>query len=208
MMSLIAKRISVKLCGFLSLMLVAVLISGCQSTPAPRPTANDTIPPLLKLSAGDVIEITFPGATNLNSVHRIGPEGTINMPLVGPIQAANLTSEQLQGELMKMFQNELKDGSVIVNVANSANSVYVTGSILRPGRIALDRPLTALEVIMETGGFAESANRKKVTVIRYIGEKNTLIELDLDPLLTGGPVPPFYVKPRDVIHVPSKIQWF
>ena len=191
-----------------SLAALVLFLCACQSSPPPRPTAADTQPPPLNLSAGDVVEITFPGATNLNSVHRVAPEGTISMPLIGPIQAAGLTAEQLQNELIKLFQNELKDSSIIVTVADSANVVYVTGSVLRSGRINLQRPLTALEAIMEAGGFSPGANRKKVTVVRYKGQENTIIELDLDPLLSGGPVPPFYVKPRDVIHVPAKVQWF
>jgi polysaccharide export outer membrane protein len=195
-------------CAFVASIFLIFFAAACQSPSGPRPTDADTVPPLLKLSTGDILEIIFPGATNLNSVHRIGPEGTINLPLIGPVQAAGLTSEQLQNELVKLFQNELNESNIIVSIANSANAVYVTGAVLRPGRVQLDRPLTALEVIMEASGFTPTANRKTVTVIRYIGEKNTIIELDLDPLLVGGPVPPFYVKPRDVIHVPTKIQWF
>ena len=56
--------------------------------------------------------------------------------------------------------------------------------------------------------YAMKNGRKKVTIVRYKGQENTIIELDMDPLLEGGPVPPFYVKPRDVIYVPAKIQWF
>jgi hypothetical protein len=68
--------------------------------------------------------------------------------------------------------------------------------------------MTALEAIMECGGFTETANRKKVTVVRYEGDHNTFYTLNLEPLLTGGPVPPFYVRPKDIIHVPAKVQWF
>jgi polysaccharide export outer membrane protein len=166
------------------------------------------VPVPLQLSAGDALEITFPGATNLSGIHRIGPDGMITMPLVGQVGAAGKTAQEVQADLMRLYSKELQDKEVIVGIVGSANLVYVTGSVGRPGRVELNRPMTALEAIMECGGFTETANRKKVTVVRYEGDHNTFYTLNLEPLLTGGPVPPFYVRPKDIIHVPAKVQWF
>jgi polysaccharide export outer membrane protein len=130
------------------------------------------------------------------------------MPLVGQVDAAGKSAEELQSQLMKLYSTELKDTNVIVSVAGSGNVVYVDGAVLRPMKITLERPITALEAVEEAGGFTDTANRKKVTVIRYKGNENTVIELNLEPVLSGGPVPPFYLRPRDIVHVPTKIQWF
>lgn len=183
-------------------------VLGCQTPAARKPAAEDMIPPLLELAPGDTVEITFPGATNLTGMHRIGPEGFITMPLVGKVMAGGKTAQELQNDLTKKYETELQDKEVIVTVVNSANAVYVTGAVLRPGKLQLDRPLTALEAIMEVGGFSDTANRKEITVVRYEGEQNVVYHLDLEKLLVGGPVAPFYVHPRDIIHVPQKVQWF
>jgi len=61
-----------------------------------------------------VIEITFAGATNLTGMHRIGPEGTITMPLVGQIEAAGKTSEQLQNQLVGAYSGALRDTNIVV----------------------------------------------------------------------------------------------
>jgi polysaccharide biosynthesis/export protein len=187
---------------------VLLLLCGCRSTPGNPPTAEDIMPQMLRLAPGDVLDITFPGATNLSGMHRIGPEGTITMPLVGQIEAVGKSADQLQTQLIGLYSGELKDTNIIVSIAGSGNVVYIEGAIGRPGRIVMERPLTALEAIMEAGGFAETANKKKVTIIRYKGTENTTIEVNLDPILKGGPVPPFYLRPRDIIHVPARIQWF
>jgi protein involved in polysaccharide export with SLBB domain len=206
MMNYANSRRAVGLC--FALAFVLAIFCACQSAKPHPPSAEDITPPMLRLAPNDVVEVTFPGATNFNSMHRIGPEGTIMMPLVGQVDAAGKSAEELQRELIKLYATELKDTNIIVSVAGSGNVIYIDGAILRPGKIVLERPLTALEAIEEAGGFAETANRKKVTVIRYKGNENTVIELNLEPILTGGPVPPFYLRPHDIVHVPSKIQWF
>ncbi len=189
-------------------MVFVLFLAACQSTPTHPPTAEDITPPILRLAPGDVLEITFPGATNLTGLHHIGPEGTITMPLVGQIEAGGKTAEELQGQLIGLYSSELKDTNIIVSVASSGNVVYIEGAILRPGKIIMERPITALEAVMEAGGFAEVANKRKVTVVRYKGNQNYVIELNLEPVLSGGQVPPFYLRPRDIVHVPTKIQWF
>ena len=83
------------------------------------------------------------------------------MPLVGQVDAAGKSAEELQTQLIKLYATELKDTNIIVSVAGSGNVIYIDGAILRPGKIVPQRPLTALEAIEEAGGFAETANRKK-----------------------------------------------
>jgi polysaccharide biosynthesis/export protein len=183
--------------------------AGCQTPGAKAMTAEDMVPPVLVLVPGDVLDIKFPGAANLSGQFKIGPEGLLSMPLIGQVQAEGKTAQELQEYLIKAYENQLQDKEVVVTLASSANMVYVTGSVGRPGRIPMDRALTALDAIMEAGGFnLDQANMKKVTVIRYEGEQNVVYRLNLAPIMTGGPVPPFYLQPRDIVHVPQKVQWF
>lgn len=181
---------------------------GCQ-TPDLGPIAADHSTPVpLTMSAGDTLQITFPGAPALNGTHRIGPDGMITLPHVGQVEARGKTAGELQAELTNLFETQLQENEVLVTLVGSANLVYVNGAVLRPGRILLDRPLTVLEAIMESGGFNPVANLEKVGVIRYEGDQNVRYNLNLEPILSGGQVTPFYVKPRDIIVVPEKTQWF
>jgi polysaccharide biosynthesis/export protein len=188
--------------------LFLLFFCACQAPATRRMTEQNMAPPVLFLSPGDALEITFPGATNLTGIRRIGPEGSITMPIIGQVQAAGKTTAELEAELEQKYGTELQDKDVVVTFAASANVVYVSGAVMRPGRISMDRPLTALEVILEAGGFAPDANMKKVTVFRYEGTENVTYILNLKPVFEGGPVPPFYLMPRDVILVKKKVQWF
>ena len=42
----------------------------------------------------------------------------------------------------------------------------------------------------------------------YDGDDNYTYHLNLSPALEGGPVARFYLKPRDIVNVPIKVEWF
>jgi polysaccharide biosynthesis/export protein len=193
---------------FVFLVILAVATSGCQTTRGRAIGPENMVPTVLSLAPGDVLDISFASATNMNAIRRVGPEGSITMPTIGQVQVAGKTVAQVEAELKERYAKELQDPELFVNLAQSGNVVYVSGSVARPGRIVLERPLTALEAILEAGGFTPDANLKKVTVIRYEGQSNTTYDLDLQPVYSGGPVSPFYLMPRDVVNVPKKVQWF
>jgi polysaccharide export outer membrane protein len=185
--------------------------TGCQTNPntTPMTAENMTPAPSLYITQGDTLDITFPGASNLDGQHKVGPDGTITLPVVGQVVASGKTPDQLRDELLKLYDKQLQNKEVLVSINASAKIVYVVGAVLRPGRIALDRPMTALEAIMEAGGYiTQTANLKKVTVIRYEGNRNYTYQLNLAPVLVGEPVSPFYLKPRDIVNVPVKVEWF
>jgi polysaccharide export outer membrane protein len=192
----------------IAMFLVCAISTGCKTPTGSTMTAENMVPTVLFLSPGDVLDISFSSATNFNGMRRIGPEGAITMPVIGQVQAGGKTAAQIETELEQLYAKELQDPELFVNIASSGNVIYVSGSVMRPGRVQLDRPLTALEAILETGGFAPDANLKRITVIRYQGLDNKTFHLNLEPVYSGGPVPPFYLQPRDVVNVPKKVQWF
>ncbi len=157
------------------------------------------------LNEGDVILIAFPGATNLTSTVKIPIGGTVKLAFAGEFQAAGKTTQELQDDILKTYGAQLQLKEVNVTVLSSAATIYVSGAVLRPGRIPLDRPMTVMEAIMECGGFDNSRARPgKVRIIRQHDGKQIPFEIDLRKALQGEETDPFYVRPSDVIHVPFK----
>lgn len=186
-----------------------LIFAACQS-PGIKPVAEEHNTPMFSpaLSPGDTLLITFPGATNLSGMHQVGSDGAITLPYIGVVTAVGKTPSEVETELRERYSKELRDSEVLVSLASSTSLVYVTGSVLRPGKVAMTRPLTALEAIMEAGGYSETANLNKVGVIRWEDGKNVRYTLDLMPSLQGQATEPFYLKPRDIVEVPRKVQWF
>ena len=190
-------------------MFVLLLGLGCQ-TPQGHPITQEDMTPYLptEIAQGATLEIVFPSNSSLNTVQKVGVDGTIILQLVGQVNVLGKTIEELKQELLKLYETELLDEEVLISMATSGHSVYVTGNVLRPGKVPLDKPLSALEAIMEAGGYGAGANLEEVSVIRYSSGRNVTYYLNLEPVLTGNPVAPFYLRPGDIVTVPQKIQWF
>jgi polysaccharide biosynthesis/export protein len=161
------------------------------------------------LREGDILKISFPGSPNLNNVQQIRTDGRITLPLVGEIRAAGLTPGNLQQKLLDLYASQLSSKEVTVDVQSSSFPVYITGAVLRPGKIVSDHPITALEAMMEAGGpDYTKANLKNVSVIRQEGNQTKNYTLNLKRVMDGQVGEPFYMKPGDIIYVPEKFSWF
>jgi polysaccharide biosynthesis/export protein len=186
-----------------------LLIAGCQS-PASFPDLDS---PDMRavyygtnlLQEGDVVSVGFDVYTNFNSLQKISLDGLLNLESVPPVKAVGKTIVELQTVLTNLYKPKIKDDVITVKLVSSASGVYVSGAVVRPGKIPLERPMTALEAIMEAGGF--DPNRAKlsdVTVLRLEAGKQKAHHLNLKQVLQGMDEEPFYLKPFDIVHVPIK----
>jgi polysaccharide export outer membrane protein len=131
------------------------------------------------------------------------------MALVGEVQASGRTPTELEQDLIKLYSSQLVSKEVSVTVVSSSFAVYVSGAVLRPGKITSERAMTALEAIMEAGGFDSSkADMTAVKVIRQEGGGTKNYSLNLKKILDGQSNEPFYLKRSDIIYVPEKFNWF
>ena len=131
------------------------------------------------------------------------------MPLVGEVRAVGKAPAELEKDLMDLYSTQLVSKEVVVEVQSSLFPVYVTGSVLHPGKIMSDHPITALEAVMEAGGFdSAKANMKKVQVTRQKGGGTRIYVLNLKQVMDGRGGESFYLKPSDIVYVPEKFQWF
>lgn len=151
--------------------------------------------------------MAFPGAPNLDTTQVIRRDGRITLPLVGEVQAAGLTPSDLNAQLSKLYAPQLVYKEVVVTVAASSFTVFVSGAVIRPGKVVADRPLTALEAIMEAGGYdAAKANLKEIVIIR---DGHPLPrKLDLKRVLDGKDEAPFPLRPYDIVQVPDRFVVF
>lgn len=176
------------------------------STPnSSTPTNND----LLVLHEGDTLSVTFAGAPDLNTIAAIRRDGRITLKSLGEFKAAGLTPPEMEKELIKLYGPQLQTKEVSVAVTSSAFPVYVTGAVLRPGKILSDRPLTALEAIMEAGGpDYTKANLKAVRVLRTEHGQTQHYTVNLKDVLRGPKTDQFPLRPADILYVPEKFSMF
>ena len=194
--------------AFVLLAGVALALTGCQTAP-PIATA-DTVPYLdVRLREGDTVKISFPGAPNLDSTQQIRRDGKITLSLGGEVVAAGLSPVELEKELLRLYEAQLVVKQVVVAVTSPGYPIFVSGAVLRPGKLIVDRPVTVVEAIMEAGGPDRAkADLKKVTVLRQIDGKSMSYKVDVKATIGGANVKQFFLKPADIVVVPEKFTWF
>lgn len=189
-----------------------VITTGCtnpQMSVPPRSALLDVESDSSHLRSGDVVKLTFPGAPNLDTTEQINRKGRLTLPLVGEVIAAGLSPSELEQKLSERYSSELVSSEVFVSVVPTSFPVFVTGAVVRPGKIETDRPLTALEAIMEAGGFEmNKANGQGVVVVRHEEGGVKHYTLNLMSALQGKDTEPFYLKASDIIYVPERFAWF
>jgi len=189
-----------------ALVCVIVLpLSGCTTTM--RVFQDDWIPyASVKLIEGDAISITFPSSPDLNTTQRIRRDGKIDLKTVGEFPAAGKTPAELEKEILKLYEKDLVLKEVSVILQSSSYPVFVTGSVMHPGKVMAERPISALEAIMEAGGFDNAkANMRRVVVLRTEAGQLTHYILDLKCVLDGKCKQLLYLRPNDIVYIPEKV---
>ena len=189
---------------------LAVCLGGCVTPPemATDDGAKARATSII-LRPGDVLKISFPGSPNLDTVQQIRRDGKISLSLVGEVVAAELTPDDLQKKLIELYMPQISSHEIYVAIQSSTFPVFVSGAVIHPGKVMADHPLTALEAVMEAGGYDnERANMKAVKITRNEQGVMKTYVVDLKAVLDGRSSKPYYLKPDDIVFVPDKLQLF
>lgn len=158
-----------------------------------------------RIGAGDVLQILVwkePDASLPDAMVRA--DGKISVPLVGDVDVAGLTIEQLQTSLVLKLSHFINH-PVVTAYARQINSrkIYVLGTVKKEGPIPLLRPMTVLQALVEAGGLGEWANKKKIYVLRTVAGKQTKLMFDYGAVIKGQHLEQnIALLPDDTIIVP------
>jgi len=116
----------------------------------------------------DVIEVQVWDNKDLNQSVFVRPDGKTSLPLVGEIQAAGKTVQELQDYLAAVYSKTVKGAAVTVIIRDiKSRPVYFVGGFGRPGAMQLMRDdLTLLQAVALVGGVAQGADAEKGFVLR------------------------------------------
>jgi polysaccharide export outer membrane protein len=192
----------VRLIASILLGAILPLFEGCQTSKQQTSSSSSSLM-AVTLSAGDVIKVSFPGATELNQTQKIRTDGKVNLPMVGEVTASGKTLTAFQNQLIARYKSQLKNNDVLVTLENGAGQVVVSGAVGKPGKIEFDRPTSVFQAIMEAGGTSQYGTLKKVRLIRTVNGEQQSQVMDLTGMLKGRSSQAIYVRDGDVIFVPE-----
>ena len=148
---------------------------------------------------------------------RLDRSGDIDMPMIGRVPAAGLTTEQLEAELARRLKVYLENPDVTVTVAEfHSQPVSILGEVQTPGVQQLQGRKTLFEVLSGAGGVrAEAGPSVRITRPLEWGRiplpgaaddptgKFSVAEVDVKSILEAkSPEKNIAILPYDVITVP------
>ena len=189
------------------------LLAGCADTrggPIPYNTtfAAPDAPSLQTLESGykiapmDKLAVRVFKSEDLTGDYDVDLAGHISLPLIGEVDAANMTTAQLDQELtQKLGEKYLEHPDVSVSIKQSAGRlVTVDGAVKSSGAFPVVGNLTLLQVIALAKGTSEDANPHRVAIFRTIAGKRQAAAFDLTSIRRGqAQDPPIY--PGDIVVV-------
>lgn len=161
--------------------------------------------PNFVLNSGDVLEISVWGDDVLQRKVLVRPDGKISFPLVGDIQAAGLSVDDLRAGLEDKISEYIHGAPVTVMLAEARSSrVSVLGKVQKPGIFPMDGPMYVLQALAMAGGVTPFASSKSVRIIRVDNEGNQhALPFNYDRVMDGKSLEQnILLEPGDVVLVP------
>lgn len=197
-MQVVYWRQGTKVCGYLTIWLgMITLLYACApsvmdipSVPPEMQSAEQNVPVEdYQIGAEDVVEVMVWKNQDLSRVVNVRPDGKISLPLIGDLQAAGQTPEQLKTSIaasLKQYYKEPAQVSVIVQQINSY-AVYILGQVQTPGRYVVKSGTTFLQALSLAGGFSPYAGTNRIILRRQRqnGQGETAMRLRFQDVVVG-----------------------
>jgi len=159
-----------------------------------------------RIGAGDVLQIVVwkePEASVPEAVVRA--DGKISVPLIQEVEAAGLTTAELEKLLVQRLEKYVVGPAVTV-IAKAVNSkkIYIVGAVRKEGPIPLIRPMTLLQALNEAGGVNDYAKKRKIYVLRNENGHQVKVPFDYVAVIRGEHLEQnIPLLPDDTIVVPQ-----
>lgn len=192
---------------------LALLSSGCADTrggaiPYDRPLAApdeqsfSVLPENYRIAPMDTLTIKVFNADDLSGDYPVDLAGHIALPLIGQVEAANLTTAELDQKLKtllgaKYYENP--DVSVAIK-ESTAHVVTVDGAVTTAGQFPIAGAISLIQAVALARGTTDDANPRRVAVFRTIDGQREGAAFDLTAIRRGEAKDPA-IYPGDIVVV-------
>ncbi|HEY0526442.1 MAG TPA: polysaccharide biosynthesis/export family protein [Stellaceae bacterium] len=151
-------------------LLCGLQLSGCASEgsglpPLPQQAGGNTEAGY-RLGPGDKLRLTVFGAEDLSGDFTVGDNGMVNLPLIGEVKAANLSTPELATSVQRRLSDGyMRDPKVSIQVA-SYRPFFILGEVTKPGQYDYVNGMTVVNAIALGGGYTYRAQQGYAVVSR------------------------------------------
>jgi len=152
------------------------------------------------IGPGDVLGVRVWENPSFNGNYNVLPDGTISIPLLGPIRAAGLTPLQLEDAINETALKFLNVAHTAVQVeAVKSKKIYFDGEGIASGAVPYMLPMHLFEAISARGGSKDFADKNHIKVRR---DGQIIETVSYNDLIKGKhPEKDILLKPNDHVIV-------
>lgn len=160
-------------------------------------------PPEYRIGASDKLNVAVFQIPDLTFEEIfVDASGNLQMPMIGTVQAAGRTPEELSLEMERLLKERyLRNPQVSVTVTEAANQkVTVDGAVTKPGVYKMQGRTTLLQAVAMAEGATRVANLGSVAIFRTVDDRRMVALFDLNQIRSGQMADP-YIQGDDVVIV-------
>jgi len=145
--------------------------------------------------------VTNSNGTQSGSGYLVNTDGNIQLPILGPIAVAGLSSKQVKDHITNMLLEKKLLIDPIVNVHQLNYEITVIGEVGKPAVINVpNEKISLLKALGLAGDITIFGRKDNVLLIREINGKRKVKRIDLmDAKFLTSPY--YYLQPNDVVYV-------
>ena len=118
---------------------------------------------------------------------QVAESGTINLPLLGEVQAAGKTAQDVERDLAKKLGAKYLQSPQVTVYVKEYNSQRVTveGAVKKPGVYPLRGKTSLMQMIAMSGGLDLASDTSNVVIFRSVDGKRFAAKFDIDQIRSG-----------------------
>ncbi len=138
--------------------------SGRTSAEGQPATVSDYV-----LGAEDVLNISVWKDEHLTKDVVVRPDGFLSFPLVGDVQAADRTVQEVRADIVNRLTKYIPNPQVSVTVTKVLSyRIYVLGRVNKPGEYMVGHTTDVLQALSLAGGLTPFAAENDIRVMRRV----------------------------------------
>lgn len=165
-----------------------------------EPNMNIAIPQNYHLGPGDELIIDVYGDSQSSAKYKVAPDGTVNIPRVGPVGVSGFTVEAAQRHIANLLGQHYENSSIKLSVGQTRTiTVNIMGEVYAPGTYTLSAFASVFHALYVAGGTNSLGTLRDIKVARN-GKVVTTVDV-YDYILYGRLAGNVSLQDNDVIIV-------
>lgn len=168
-------------------LLVVALLLATGTAQARDTMLPATTPGPYRVGAGDEVRIDIFGLDQASKSYVVGDTGTISIPLLGPLPAADKTVAEIETMIADALRRKqiMNTPSVSAQIAKY-RPFFILGEVQKPGQYDYVPGMSVLTAVSIAGGYTFRAQKKRATIVRNHSGQNIKGEAPPEATLLPG----------------------